>query len=585
MAVFYKKALASVLAVLMVLVLLPAVPASAAIPTEQQFADHIAALQKEFPSYKYFADSNGKVASGRYRGTSLVGGNGCGGNCGTFAVEGRELGWQCRAYALYLADRIFGSCYNTDSSPWTKYTYSKGTFNGSYYAGDLVQLKMKSGRLHWIFIHRVTADKVYYTDTNRVGSCQISWTSDTPASIMSRTVQLERYNGNTLKGTAAPASLLTVVYDANGGYIPGSENGTIYYKVTTNSGINLRAEASEGSTRLGNIPRDVSFSVTETKVAEGYTWGKTTYGGNTGWCVISEGWTEPVNRPNTTFYTDGNGIIFHSGTGAAFRQIFNDGAIYPEGLANADGLGLVRDGYLFMGWSRQPAGGTLFDQHALLDPRTLCPELATGSQQLTLYAIWGDPNAILDPALPYTDVWKNAWYYPSVKFTFEQKLMNGVSATEFGPEQTTTRAMLVTVLWRLEQSPAPTGANAFTDVSVGQWYTEAVQWAAENQIVNGMGEGLFAPEGKITRAQMATILYRYATFKGLDTAGRAELSTFADAASTPDWAKEGMQWAVDGGLITGIAVNGVLHLQNEGNATRAQMATVLMRYLQKNTSI
>ena len=331
MAVFYKKALASVLAVLMLLVLLPAVPASAAIPTEQQFADHIAALQKEFPSYKYFADSNGKVASGRYRGTSLVGSNGCGGNCGTFAVEGRELGWQCRAYALYLADRIFGSCYNTDSSLWTKYTYSKGSFNGSYYAGDLVQLKMNSGRTHWIFIHRVTADKVYYTDTNRVGSCQISWTSDTPASIMNRTIQLERYNGNTLKGTAAPASLLTILYDANGGYIPGSENGATYYKVTTNSGINLRAEASATATRLGNIPRDVAFSITESKVAEGYTWGKTTVGSNTGWVVISDFVSKTATLRASNYYLDSS-LVYKSSSSAVLIHEMTYGETSANGL-------------------------------------------------------------------------------------------------------------------------------------------------------------------------------------------------------------------------------------------------------------
>ena len=579
-----KKMIAGLLAFVLALAVFPAMPASAAIPTEQQFADHIAALQKEFPSYKYWTNANGKVAEGRYRGTSLVGGNGCGDNsalCGTFAVEGSEKGWQCRGYALYLADRIFGSCYNTDSSLWSKYSYSKGSYNAAYYAGDLVQLKMNSGRLHWIFIHRVTADKIYYTDCNRVGKCQLSWSSDTPSALKSKTVQLERYNGNTLKGTAAAANLLTVTFDANGGSIPGAENGSILYKVTTNSGLNLRTDASTNATKLTLIPRDVTFSIAETKEAEGYTWGKTTYDGKTGWCVISEGWTQTVNLPSTPYYTDSNGIIFQSSTGLAYRQIMTAGTTYPDGLANAADFGLQREGYLFMGWSKESAGGTVYDQHAAIEPKAFHPSLETGDQQLVLYAIWGDPNALLDPDLPYTDVWKNAWYYPSAKFTFEQQLMNGVSATEFGPEQTTTRAMLVTVLWRMEQSPAPEKANPFTDVPAGQWYTEAVQWAAQKEIVLGMGEGLFAPDAKITRAQMATILYRYAKFKGQDTAARADLSGFADGASTPDWAKEGMQWTVGEKIITGISVNGKLCLQNEGNATRAQMATVLMRFIQK----
>ncbi len=577
----YRKGIAGLLALILLLALLPALPASAAVPTELQFANQIAALKKEFPSNKYFSDANGKVAEGRYRGTSLVGESGCGGSsslCGTFAIEGTEKGSQCRGYALYLADRIFGSTVHTDGAQWGEWTYARGTYNGDYYAGDLVRIRTNTGTLHWIFIHQVTSDRIYYTDCNRTGKCQLDWTYETPAILKSKTVEVERYNGNTLRGTAAPSNMLTVVYDANGGAIPGNEKRT----VTTESGLKLRESPTvQQNNQLLVIPKGAQIVVRETTSAEGYLWGKTTYEGKNGWCVISEGWSMAA----TPYYLDGTGLIYQSNTSMVYQQLFTDGETAPNGLVEPKLFGLIREGYLFLGWSKSSSGGEIVPAASPLNVRAFCPTLETGSQQLTLYARWGDPNAILDPNLPYTDVWKNAWYYPSVKFTYEQQLMNGISATAFGPELTTTRAMLVTVLWRQEGSPAPQRANAFSDVPADQWFTAAVQWAAENGIVEGMGEGRFAPDGQITRAQMATILFRYAKFKGKDAGNRDPLTGFADGAATPDWAKEGMQWAVAEGIITGIAAGNAMTLQNEGSATRAQMATVLMRLLQKKKKI
>ena len=140
-----------------------------------------------------------------------------------------------------------------------------------------------------------------------------------------------------------------------------------------------------------------------------------------------------------------------------------------------------------------------------------------------------------------------------------------------------TRAMLVTVLWRYEGQPKGY-QNTFTDVNAknGGWYIDAVAWAAANGVVNGVGNGRFDPEGKITREQMATILFRYAQKKGIDTSKRGSLGGFSDAERVSVYAKDALQWAVGEGIINGSDGK----LLPQGSATRAQVATILMRYIE-----
>ena len=178
------------------------------------------------------------------------------------------------------------------------------------------------------------------------------------------------------------------------------------------------------------------------------------------------------------------------------------------------------------------------------------------------------------------DVQKDAWYYSSVQEAVCRGLFNGVSKHHFRPDYTMTRAMLVTVLWRYAGSPKE-GTNTFTDVKAGQWYTDAVAWAAKNKIVDGVGNRRFAPDNTITREQMAAILYRYANYAGFDTSAKAELSAFADHGSTGVWAADAMQWCVAEGLIGGMPQGGELLLSPQGNATRAQVAAILVRFIQK----
>ena len=176
----------------------------------------------------------------------------------------------------------------------------------------------------------------------------------------------------------------------------------------------------------------------------------------------------------------------------------------------------------------------------------------------------------------YRDVSKRDWFAPAVEMVVSRGLFEGVSANRFDPNGTMTRAMLVTVLWRLENEPAARVANGFSDVALNAWYSVAVAWANENGIVTGIGADNFAPNQNITREQLAVILYRYAKALGLDCSAKADLSDYADASGISAYAKDAMSWAVAEGLISGMTET---TLVPGGSATRAQVATILMRFV------
>ena len=177
--------------------------------------------------------------------------------------------------------------------------------------------------------------------------------------------------------------------------------------------------------------------------------------------------------------------------------------------------------------------------------------------------------------LPFTDVTEGDWFYDAVRYAYETGLMDGVGDNLFAPNSETTRAQLVTILYRLAGEPEVSGTSGFTDVEADTWYTDAVVWAAENGIVNGVSETEFAPGKDITREQLATILFRYAEAKGYDVSARADLSAYTDADQIQSYAAESVAWAVAEGLIQGFEDN---TLRPAGNATRAQIATILMRF-------
>ena len=183
------------------------------------------------------------------------------------------------------------------------------------------------------------------------------------------------------------------------------------------------------------------------------------------------------------------------------------------------------------------------------------------------------------PSKPYYDVDTGRWYHEGVDYAIAHGLMNGVGKGAFEPESSMTRAMLVTVLWRYAGSPAE-GTNTFVDVKPNQWYTQAVAWAAKYGVVNGVGHGMFEPDGNVTREQMAAILYRYANGVGIDTSARGNLAAFPDRNQVSSYAVDALSWCNAKGIIGGTKEGGVDYLDPQGFATRAQVATILMRYIE-----
>lgn len=177
---------------------------------------------------------------------------------------------------------------------------------------------------------------------------------------------------------------------------------------------------------------------------------------------------------------------------------------------------------------------------------------------------------------PFADVDELDWFYDAVVYVYNEGMMDGISATQFAPNSNLTRGMVVTMLYRLEGEPRVTGSSGFDDVASGAWYADAVTWAAENGIVNGVSDTEFAPNVNITREQLAAILYRYAEYNDYDVSGRDDLSEFTDRSSISSYALDAMRWAVDEGLITGITNTTI---EPQGTATRAQAATMFMRFM------
>ena len=218
-----------------------------------------------------------------------------------------------------------------------------------------------------------------------------------------------------------------------------------------------------------------------------------------------------------------------------------------------------RYGYTFDGW---------YADEALTQRVTS----VTLDADKTVYAAWTRNRF-------FEDVTIADWFYDDVMFVCGRGVMQGVSDTRFGPHLTATRAMMATILWRMEGSPAPTAEARFTDVRSGQWYSEAVAWTAQSGVYTGYADGSFRPNDSITREQLAAILYRYAKYKGVDVSVGEDTNilSYADAAEISDYAFPAMQWACGAGIMQGSNGN----LLPRGRATRAQIAAMLHRYLVK----
>lgn len=229
----------------------------------------------------------------------------------------------------------------------------------------------------------------------------------------------------------------------------------------------------------------------------------------------------------------------------------------------------TREGFIFTGW---------YSDAALTNKITSIK--MDGNK--TVYAGWESEESHTSvhdcPSEHLEDVDRDAWYHEYVDYVVEKGLMQGVADNRFAPYFTTTRAMIVTILYRLEGKPSVSGTSPFDDVAGGQWYTDAVIWANQNNIVEGYGNGKFGPMDNITREQMATVLYRYANVKGYDTSVGQDTNilSYSDAFDISDWAMEAMQWACGEGLIKGRTESAIVPA---GRAIRAEAATILIRFI------
>lgn len=223
-----------------------------------------------------------------------------------------------------------------------------------------------------------------------------------------------------------------------------------------------------------------------------------------------------------------------------------------------------------------PAGGVLTAGHRYLAGTDVTLTVSSVEAQWMAEGEWtvraGEP---LPVQLPFTDVPQSAWFYEDVSYVYRYELFNGSSPTQFAPEDKMQRCMMTTVLHRLAGKPAGEYSVIFLDVPDGQWYTAGTVWAGRTGVVSGIGDGLFDPFSNITRQQIAVILYNYAVRMGYDVNVSAQLSEFSDAGAVASWGRSAISWAVGVKIINGR--DGLL--VPDGDATRAEVAAMLHRFV------
>jgi len=357
-----------------------------------------------------------------------------------------------------------------------------------------------------------------------------------------------------------PVETWSITYVTDGGTING-EYPTTYTKGTVTV-----------------LPTDVT--------KDGYTF--------LGWFTAAEGGDkvtqiEATETGNKTFYAywqkNETPVKTWSITYVADGGVINGSypTSYVEGTVTVLPTNVTKPGYTFLGWFTAYSGGVQVKQIE-----------ATETGEKTFYARWqktvlppppvtpGTPVTPARPAapvgLPFADVSGSDWFYNDVRYVYEKGIMDGTGIDRFSPNAPLTRAMIVTILYRMAGSPSVSGSSDFTDVAAGKWFAKAVAWAAANGIVNGYGSGLFGPNDPVTREQLAAILYRYAVYGGMTAVTLEEnLGSFADTAQLSAYAIQAMNWAVGQGLINGSGSN----LVPKAQATRAQVAAIIHRYLER----
>lgn len=256
----------------------------------------------------------------------------------------------------------------------------------------------------------------------------------------------------------------------------------------------------------------------------------------------------------TVTLSAGSGCIWYSGTGGASATLLD--MTTGEELAAGQSL---KEGHRY-----------LAEQETVI---TALSDSFCSAEGIFKTNATGEPPA--EPVvLPFTDVVDTDWFYSAVAYVVEHGLFNGTSTTTFEPKTYMNRAMLVTVLHRVADTPAVEGDNAFEDVKDTDWFYPGVRWASQIGVVNGVSTTQFNPLGNVTREQIAVILYRYASYLGYDVSARAAIDGFGDHEKVSDYALDGISWAVAEGLLKGSEGN----LNPTSGATRAEVATLMQRY-------
>lgn len=275
-------------------------------------------------------------------------------------------------------------------------------------------------------------------------------------------------------------------------------------------------------------------------------------GEETEWLTAAEFTEQGGERDDVIILAEGAGLIWTSGS-ASFSGVLVD----------------LTDG-------KEVTGGNLLESHRYVAVENTVVTVTSRTAHWSVEGEWkttSDGIQLIE--LEFVDVPEDAWYYDAVGYVVEKKLFVGVSDTEFAPNATMTRGMLTTVLYRFYGSPEVVYSPIFSDVPDGKWYSTGTVWAGMNGVVNGMGDGTFAPLGDLSRQQIAVMLYNYANWLGYDTSARADLSTAPDGSKVASWAQGAMSWAAASGIIMGDS-NG--NLTPADPATRAQVAIMLQRF-------
>ena len=313
---------------------------------------------------------------------------------------------------------------------------------------------------------------------------------------------------------------------------------------------------------------------------DGVTIGEFDNGQNSGWMYTLNG-KHPLLGVAEQFLDNGNEIVFH----------YTDDYTVEEGSEPWNGGGNGSGGSTTDDKDEKAAeavdklidaiGTVTKDSRAKIDAARAAYDKLTDAQKKLVKNYDKLVKAESDYAklvlgVPFVDVEKH-WALDAIKYAYEKGLMNGVEDDKFAPNATLTRGMLVTVLYRMAGAPEVTGEGKFADVAASDWYAAAVKWAADNGIVDGVSDSAFAPKANITREQLAAMLYRFAQYMKYASGDTAALDKFEDAASVSDWAEAAMQWAVGAGLVSGRTDTTIVP---GGTATRAEAATLLMRFME-----